>query len=174
MKGRRLNSGSNSRPIIGSDFGANITSQYRPAIIIDASIDHWSTIDIQHCELRPIIGPIILSYMGLYLSSRTRIYLCITVKSRNLTSLLFKNIYFFPEKTCAIYSRNRKYSFYDRRKLFRFFSVLMSGCLLRMKGAGFGKEYGVYDSLPVLLNDDARGTYGSRWLVPANNAKPLR
>ena len=27
LKGHRLNSGSDSRPIIGSDFGANITSQ---------------------------------------------------------------------------------------------------------------------------------------------------
>ena len=48
MKDRRLNSGSDSRPIIGSDFGANITSQYRPAIIIQASIDHRSNIDSQH------------------------------------------------------------------------------------------------------------------------------
>ena len=64
LKGRQLNSGSNSRPIIGSDFGANITSQYRPAIIIRASTDHRSNIDSQHCELGPIIGPVILSYMG--------------------------------------------------------------------------------------------------------------
>ena len=48
LKDHRLNSGSDSRPIIGSDFGANITSQYRPAIIIQASIDHRSNIDIQH------------------------------------------------------------------------------------------------------------------------------
>ena len=47
MKDRRLNSGSDSRPIIGSDFGANITSQYRPVIIIQASIDHRSNIDSQ-------------------------------------------------------------------------------------------------------------------------------
>ena len=44
----RLNSGSDSRPIIGSDFGANLTSQYKPAIIILASIDHRSNIDSQH------------------------------------------------------------------------------------------------------------------------------
>ena len=48
LKDHRLNSGSDSRPIIGSDFGANITSQYRPAIIIQASIDHRSNIDSQH------------------------------------------------------------------------------------------------------------------------------
>ena len=48
LKDRRLNSGSDSRPIIGSDFGANIISQYRPAIIIQASIDHRSNIDSQH------------------------------------------------------------------------------------------------------------------------------
>ena len=61
MKGHRLNSGSDSRSIIG-DFGANITSQYRPAIIIQASIDYRSNTDSQHCELGPIIGPIIFSY----------------------------------------------------------------------------------------------------------------
>ena len=44
LKGRWLKFGSNSPPIIGSDFGADITSQC--------------------CELGPIIGPIILSYMG--------------------------------------------------------------------------------------------------------------
>ena len=48
LKGHRLNSGSNSRPIIESDFGANITSQYRPAIINQVSIDHRSNIDSQH------------------------------------------------------------------------------------------------------------------------------
>ena len=48
MKDRRLISGSDSRPIIGSDFGANITNQYRPAIIIQASIDHRSNIHSQH------------------------------------------------------------------------------------------------------------------------------
>ena len=48
LKGHRFNSDSDSRPIIGSDFGANITSQYRPAIIIQASIDHRSNIDSQH------------------------------------------------------------------------------------------------------------------------------
>ena len=48
LKDRRPNSGSNYRPIIGSDFGANITSQYRPAIIMQASIDHRSNIDSQH------------------------------------------------------------------------------------------------------------------------------
>ena len=64
MKDRRLNSVSDSRPIIGCDFGANITSQYRPTIIIQASIDHRFNIDSQHCELGPIIGPIIFSYMG--------------------------------------------------------------------------------------------------------------
>ena len=68
MKGRRLNSGINSRPIIGSDFGTTITSQYRPqlsskprSIIGPISI---ANIGCQHCELGPIIGPIILSYMG--------------------------------------------------------------------------------------------------------------
>ena len=68
LKGYRLNSGSDSRPIIGNDFRANVTSQYRPAIIIQASIDHWSNIDSQHCKLGPIIGPIILSYMGYWLN----------------------------------------------------------------------------------------------------------
>ena len=48
MKNHRLNSGSDSRPIIGSNFGTNITSQYRPAIIIQASIDHRSNIDSQY------------------------------------------------------------------------------------------------------------------------------
>ena len=48
LEAHRLNSGSHSRPSIGSDFGANITSQYRPAIIIQASIDHRSNIDSQH------------------------------------------------------------------------------------------------------------------------------
>ena len=48
MKGHRLNSGSDSRPSMGIDFGANITSQYRPAIIIQASIDHRSNIDSRH------------------------------------------------------------------------------------------------------------------------------
>ena len=60
-----LNSGSDSRPIIGSDFGTNITSQYRRAIIIQASIDDRSNIDSQHCELGPIVGPVIFSYMGI-------------------------------------------------------------------------------------------------------------
>ena len=48
LKDRRLNSGSDSRPIIRSDFGANITNQYRPVIIIQALIDHRSNIDSQH------------------------------------------------------------------------------------------------------------------------------
>ena len=64
LKGYRLKFGSDSRPIIGRDFGANITSQYRPVIIIQASIDHRSNIDSQHCELEPIIAPIIFFYMG--------------------------------------------------------------------------------------------------------------
>ena len=34
--------------MILSDFAVNITSQYRPAIIIQASIDHRSNIDSQH------------------------------------------------------------------------------------------------------------------------------
>ena len=72
LKDRRLNSGSNSRLIIGSDFGANIISQYRPAIIIQASIDHRSNIDSQHrlptLRTWPIIGPIILSYLAFCLS----------------------------------------------------------------------------------------------------------
>ena len=48
LKGHRLNSGSDCQSIIGSDFGANITSQYMPAIIILASIDHRPNIDSQH------------------------------------------------------------------------------------------------------------------------------
>ena len=51
MKGHRLNFGSDSRPIIGSDFWANITSQYRPAII-QASIDHPSNIDSQYRDIK--------------------------------------------------------------------------------------------------------------------------
>ena len=69
MKGRRLNSRSNSRPMIGFVLGAHITSQYRPANIIQASIDHRSNNDsqdygCQHCELGPIIDPIILFFMA--------------------------------------------------------------------------------------------------------------
>ena len=68
LKGHRLNSGSDSRPIIGSDFGANSPSQYRPAIIIQTSIDHWSNFDSQHWlpTLRAGVDhrPIIFSYMG--------------------------------------------------------------------------------------------------------------
>ena len=45
LEGRWLNSGSNSWLTIGSDIGANVTSQYRSAIIIQASIDHRSNID---------------------------------------------------------------------------------------------------------------------------------
>ena len=52
LKGYRLKFGSDSRPIIGRDFGANITSQYRPVIIIQASIDHRSNIDSQHLAWR--------------------------------------------------------------------------------------------------------------------------
>ena len=48
LKDHRLNSGIDSWPIIGSDFGANITSQYRPAIIIQAAIDHRFNIDSHH------------------------------------------------------------------------------------------------------------------------------
>ena len=68
MKGHRLNSRSDSRPIIGSDFVANISSQLGPQlsskprlIIGPISI---ANIGCQHCELGPIIGPIIFSYMG--------------------------------------------------------------------------------------------------------------
>ena len=48
LKDHRLNSGSDSRTFIANDFGVNITSQYRPAIIIQASIDYRSNIDSQH------------------------------------------------------------------------------------------------------------------------------
>ena len=34
--------------IIGSDFGANITSRYKPSMIIQVSIDHRSNINSQH------------------------------------------------------------------------------------------------------------------------------
>ena len=78
LKGHQLNSGSDSRPIIGSDFGANIASQYRPAIIIQASIDHRSNIDSQHwlptlrawADHRP--DHIVFSYMGSFQNHITR------------------------------------------------------------------------------------------------------
>ena len=60
LKGRRRNSGSNSRPIISSDFAANISLQlsFKPRSIIGPiSI---ANIGCQHCER----GPIILSYVG--------------------------------------------------------------------------------------------------------------
>ena len=93
LKDHRLNSGSDSRPIIGSDFGVNITSQYRPAIIIQASIDHRSNIDSQHCELGPIIGPTIFSYMG-YFDTRGQNGR-FTRGVSDLHGLMYRTIFFF-------------------------------------------------------------------------------
>ena len=71
LKGRWLDSGSNfRRPIIGSNFGANIGPQlsFEPRSIIGPALSIANIASLGRSG--PIIGPIMLSYMGMHHASR--------------------------------------------------------------------------------------------------------